>query len=176
MFYSAISHLLIQYSSMSVYLSWHVLACLFIVLARDGSTLRKVVVLHRSDAPLFMWCECWMLLWLLQNLSGKDYGLLKNEICWFDIHFVDNLGFIDPDMLSSVHLIWIKWFSSRDNAWNGWLKIFTKLYSFCYQWLMNPRSRSDWDWPGRTSYRGAATRAGKWWKTCLFTTTNGNGN
>ena len=30
-------------------------------------------------------------------------GLLNNELCWFDIRFVDDLGFIDPYMLSSVH-------------------------------------------------------------------------
>jgi len=47
------------------------------------------------------------------------------------------------------------------------LKIFTKMYSFCYQWWKNPRSRSDWSCLGRTSYRSAATGADRHGNTTL---------
>ena len=114
MFYSGNNHLLIQCGvvpclfvvSACIGMFWHVFILSWRMMDHISniSCVHVLWSLHMRDAPLFMWCECWML-WLLQNLSEKDYRLLKNELCWFDIRYVDDLGFIDPYMLSSVHLI-----------------------------------------------------------------------
>ena len=52
--------------------------------------------LHGKDVD----CECR----LLQHLLEKDYGLLDNGLCRFDIRFVDDLHFSDPYTLGSIHL------------------------------------------------------------------------
>ena len=70
--------------------------------------------LTSSGAPVFicllvggfMWCVCWILLWLFQNYWEKVFGLLDNGLYWFDIRFVDDLSFIDPYMMSSVHAVY----------------------------------------------------------------------
>ena len=118
-----------------------VVLCLSIV-ARDGYPLRTGVVgpflflcrvlsdvscthvlwfLHGKDVPLFMWYVCWMLLWLLQNLSEMDYGL-NDGLWWSDIRFVDNLRFCKTYILSSVHLGVLPFRFPWDSLRNSWLR------------------------------------------------------
>ena len=122
-----VSHICWWYNSVFLFIfQCGVVPCLSIVLAWDGFPLCRDSLAPSWCCALFcrtflvhmfcgcctrwmchfMLCECWILLWLLQNLSEKDYGLLNNELCWFDTRFVDDLGFIDPYLLSSVHFGW----------------------------------------------------------------------
>ena len=112
-----VSHIFLWYILFYLFIfQCGVFSCLLIVLARDGFPLRTGAVgpflvlclvlscvtcthawwfLHGRDVPLFMWCVCCMLLWLLLNLPEMDYGLLDN-------------GFVcmTSDSLTTLALCW----------------------------------------------------------------------
>ena len=60
--------------------------------------------LHMKGLPIFKWC-IWIMLWLLQNLFGHDYGLFDNGFCWLDIGFMEDLHFSNPYMVSKTCIL-----------------------------------------------------------------------
>ena len=84
---------------------------LCLILSSVSCALVFVVSARERNATLHVVC--------MFNIVAivKEFGLLENGLCWLDIRFIDDLSFIDPYILSSVHLYlsWSRVHESLDN-------------------------------------------------------------